>query len=168
VSDLTAKVIDILQSADATGPFDDDIQGAIETAGDLLAKLQNRQLHSGSANIDAEEIDEEGGRQLKSALLNLLHRCSEPQDTTGLIWALGKSGDRQYVEEIVAQLRRGLELILSGNKLVFQALCSLDNLGEEVFESDQDGGRTQSIEEVGKNTRQARAFFENRGTLLPW
>jgi hypothetical protein len=168
VGAFTKEIIRILEAADATGPLADDVQRAIVTAGDLLAKVRSPHYHSGDANVDAEEIDEEEARQLKATLSSLLQRSPEPQNVTGVIWALGKSGDHQYVEEIVAQLRRGLELLLDGNKLVFQALCSLDDLGEDVVERDQDGGWSQTIDEVGKNTREARAFLEKRGIVLPW
>jgi hypothetical protein len=106
--------------------------------------------------------------QLRCALHQLLQSNLYARGVCGIIWALAKSGDRAYVPEIAAQLRRGLQLLLDGNALLFHALCSLEDLGEHVYERDQTGRSSQSVDEVGKNVRQARAYLEKHGILLPW
>jgi hypothetical protein len=65
-------------------------------------------------------------------------------------------------------LERGVRLLVEGNRLVFQALCCLDDVGQKVFEREKGGGTSQSLTDVEKNLRQARGYLAKRGVLIPW
>jgi hypothetical protein len=168
VGRLAAETLTTLRAAAQTGAERDDVEQAISVAADLLAKAQSPAYRSGVAEIDTAVLTAAEAKDLEQAILELLRRHPQSGYAGSLIWALGKSADPAHTEEFAAQLERGVRQLIEANRLVFQALCCLDNVGQDVFERDDRGGSSQSLLEVEKNLRQARAYLERRGVRVPW
>ena len=165
---LAADTLATLRTAAGPGALGEDVGRAVALAADLLARARSPDYRSGIPEVDAADVAEAEGRELEQALLELLRRHPQSGLAYSLIWALGKSGDPAHAGEFAAQLERGLGLLLEGNRLVFQALCCLDNVGEDVFEGDDRGGSSQGLTEVETNVRQARGYLAKRGVQPPW
>jgi hypothetical protein len=168
VAHLAADVLTTLQTAVETGILSGDVEDAIILAADLLGKARCPHYQSGIPKVDAAAVTQAEGRQLEQALLGFLRRHPQSELTRSLIWALGKSNDPAHTGEFVAQLERGVRMLVEGNGLVFQALCCLDNVGQDVFEKDERERSSQSLTDVEKNLRQARAYLAKRGVQVPW
>jgi hypothetical protein len=165
---LAAETIAALRAAAETGAGGDDVGDTISVAADLLRKVRDPGYRTGGPDVDAANVTPAEADDLKRALLDLLRRHPESEHAGRLVWALGNCGDPAHAADLVAQLERGVRQMVESNGLVFQALCALDNLGEVVFERDDRGGSSQSLLEVEKNLRQARAYLERRGVRVPW
>jgi hypothetical protein len=168
VGRLAAETIAALRSAAEAGGTGDDVGDTILVAADLLRKVRDPGRQTGVPDVDAADVTPAEAEDLKRALLELLRRHPESAHAGSLVWALGNCFDPAHAADFVAQLERGVRRVAEGNGLVFQALCALDNLGEDVFEKDDRGGSSQSLLEVEKNLRQARAYLERRGVRVPW
>ena len=99
--------------------------------------------------------------RLKQAVFGALQQETDVESTSGLIWVLGKSCDRRYRAVYREYLQKFVGDLLTANAAVYQCLIALDNCREPVFEQDAEGRGHQSIFDIEKNLRQARAYLAN-------
>lgn len=105
--------------------------------------------------------------RLKQAVLNALQQEPEIERALGLIWVLGKSSDRRYRAVYREHLQKFAGDLLTANAAVYQCLIALDNCREPVFERDARGHSHQSIPDIEKNLRQARAYLAKHKIEIP-
>ena len=128
---------------------------ALETVGNLL-----REAAPDSMRVPSAE-------ELKQAVFDALQRETDPGRASELIWALGKSSDRRCLTVYREYLQKFVGDLLAANAAVFQCLIALDNCREPVFERDAKERGGQSILDVEKNLRQARAYLADHKAEAP-
>ena len=160
MGNLTRETIEALRSG--TIAAEDEV---LRIAGDLLGKANSQGGYiSGFADTDAEEITQDEAEQLKQALAGLLAKTQDPDTVISVIWALGKSNDHGYKDLYVRYLHGFVDTCLWSSAGVSQVLCALQDIGQEVFEREEDGGWGHSVLDIEKNLRQARAYLQRLGT----
>ena len=105
--------------------------------------------------------------RLKQAVLDALQQEPDIERASGLIWVLGKSSDRRYRAVYRERLQKFAGGLLTANAAVYQCLIALDNCREPVFERDAQGHSHQSILDIEKNLRQARAYLAKHKIEIP-
>lgn len=146
----TSEIAAALHSKD-----DSERSHALQIAGDLLREAAPDFMRTPSAE------------QLKQAIFDALQQETDPSRACDLIWVLGKSSDRRYRSVYREYLQKFAGDLLAANEAVFQCLIALDNCREPVFERDAQGRGSQSILEIEKNLRQARAYLAKHEVKVP-
>ena len=164
MSDLVEQTLTRLDSAVSPEDFDD----LLWVAADLIRKVSMRNFRAGVDWVDREEVTTADAEHLKSALVRALNRSSDPRLTGSVLFALGCSFDRQYLEVYRRLLAEHLEALKAHNAVVFAALIALDNVGEPVFERNPDGTSSQGLTHVEENVRQAQEYLRTLGIVHPW
>lgn len=165
---LVEEAIDGLTDA---GALRENSNDSIWIAGDLLSRFHsNNGFKSGFSHIDAEVVTTEDAERLRQALLHALDECTNPATKGSILWALKNTYDPNLIPMYVSQLEDALRLIEGSCSVINSCLACLSNLGEEVYEKDEDGSTSQSPMEIEKNWRQARKYIEglNPTMLMPF
>ena len=164
MSELIDKIVAQLNSASTV----EDLDGCAWVAGDLLEKAHSQNYLSGFEYIDREEVSDADARRIQTALLEALPRNSDGKFVGCILSALnGSQGKRLkgvYLENLIEHLRK----LKASNSVVYSALLGLQTLGESVFETNPQGGSSQSLIQVDKNIRQANKYLQSLGIVEPW
>ncbi len=128
---------------------------ALQLAGDFLRAQSAEPLKA--EPLKAEPLKAE---PLKQFLFNALQQEKGLHRISGLIWALGKSRDPQFIELYRDFLRKFSSDLPAASGELYQTLIALDNCGEPVFGRDGNGRSSRSILDVERNWRQGKAYLE--------
>lgn len=160
---LTQQVIHHLQQIERA----DDPQQIIRQAADLLGKSVSSSYISGYDDIDAEQITAAEGEQMKQALVRIVQSSPDPELLRSAVFALAKSYDPALKDLYIAHLQTSLSRLKDQNALVFQLLIALDNIHENVFESDEHGRTSQGALNIEKNIRQSQNYLLQHDIIVP-
>lgn len=132
---------------------------------EIVARLRSDFPELRAAAIaDAASFFEESGdvvttadaQQLKSALIEIVAGGAQNDETGAALWALGKLHDVSLKPIFQNALRASLE---GDANILWQAMCSLDLLGENVLRG---GG---SLRDENANREKARSYLARMGPI---
>ena len=135
-----------------------------KAAEDIIALLlsENAEERSEALLYAGDLLRAKQDQHLKQAVSDMLQHEQDPNRASELIWVLGKSGDARFIENYRDCLRKFVADMRTASAGIHQALIALDNCGEPVFEHDTRGRSSQSILNIEKNLRQAKAYLASQ------
>jgi hypothetical protein len=158
---LARKLIKKLKSGRGTS---DDLP----LAADLMAKAVQRSYVMNDPELDREIVTAREAIAIKKELVRALKKSNKKFQTSGLIWALSKSGDMQLRSLYLKYLDRYLREIRHANHGLGQTLIALERAGELKELPDPSPLEiANSVDRADRNIIVAWKYLKKRGIVVP-
>jgi hypothetical protein len=153
---LVQRIVAGLQQPENTTEFQECCLLASELLPAALKPIEYASVTASSGDV----LSTTDAARIVELLIQQLKDNREPEIMISVLFALGKIDSKEYKDIYIQVLSHCVERTKYYSSALFQALVTLRNIGEDVFERDEFGQSSQNILDIDKNMRQAVSYLD--------